>query len=67
MEFLRPPEFIRNTAVPFALRACERFESQPVTGKYDQINQIWNGDNLSARPTLTLTSQPEGFDNDADW
>ena len=34
MEFLRPPEFIKNTAVPFALRACERFESQPVTGNY---------------------------------
>ncbi|KKS41496.1 MAG: hypothetical protein UV05_C0054G0004 [candidate division CPR1 bacterium GW2011_GWA2_42_17] len=66
MEFLRPPEFINNTAVPFALRACERLGSQPVPGVYDEINQIWKGGDLTACATATVTVSTNGYDGDID-
>lgn len=66
MEFLRPPEFIKNTAVPFALRACERLDSQPVTGFYDEINQIWIGGDAAVCATATVTATTVGYDSDLD-
>ena len=66
MEFLRTPEFINNTAVPFALRACERLDSQPMTGAYDEINQIWEGGDLAAGATATVTVSTNGYDGDID-
>ena len=66
MEFLRPPEFINNTAVPFALGACEKLDSQPVSGVYDEINQIWKGGDLAACATATITATTYGPDWDRD-
>lgn len=66
MEFLRTPEFIKNTAVPFALRACERLDSQPVTGTYDELSQSWVGGDAAACATVTVTATTIGYDSDLD-
>lgn len=66
MEILRTPEFIRQDAVPFALSLCERFETQPVEGFYDDVTQVWRGKDAAAALTLTLTATPGDRDNDQD-
>ena len=59
--------FLHEGAVPFALGACERFEVQSVSGRYNEGQEMWeNGDNIAAALTLTLTATPGDSDQDRD-
>jgi len=56
-------EFLYAGAVPFALEACEKFEVRPVSGYYDEQEQVWReGKNITA--ALTLTATPGDSDQD---
>ena len=57
-------EFLGEGAVPFAMRACERLASLPVTGCYDAKSRMWKGDIAGA--TATVTSTRFGQDGDID-
>lgn len=62
-------EFLQEGAVPFALASCERFISQPVTGHYDEKQQVWQGDkelSINLFPTATATRTPGDYDRDRD-
>lgn len=60
-------EFLYQGEVPFALAACERFETHPVFGHYDEGQQLWIGDEDIIRSlTATLTATPGDTDQDLD-
>lgn len=59
-------EFLQQGRVPFALAACERFNTQPVSGYYDEASQTWQGKLDVMAATLTLTATPGDIDNDQD-
>lgn len=58
--------FLYEGKVPFALASCEKFKVQPVTGRYDEVKQVWQGHKDVAAATLTLTATPGDNDNDRD-
>lgn len=57
-------EFLREGAVPFAMRTCEKLPVYPVTGYYDSKSRTWVGDICAA--TLTVTASSVGQDADLD-
>lgn len=60
-------EFLYEGAVPFAVAACEKFEVEPVSGYYDEGEQVWQGNkDITAAATLTLTATPGDNDQDQD-
>jgi len=59
-------EFLHRGAVPFALAACEKFELLPVSGHYDEKEQVWQGADIAAALTFTLTATPGDNDSDQD-
>lgn len=59
-------EFLNVGAVPFALESCKKFDSQPVTGSYDEDRQVWKGADFAAAATATYTQTPGDSDGDTD-
>lgn len=56
-------EFLFQGEIPFALAVCEKFETRPVLGHYNEVEQLWEGSN-DITAALTLTATPGDRDQD---
>ncbi|MEK7497575.1 MAG: hypothetical protein AAB656_01510 [Patescibacteria group bacterium] len=65
-------ESLTEQNMPFAMRFAEKAIITPVSGEYNEREQVWQGVNFnefSMAPTATQTMTAGGrdFDGDSDW